>query len=96
MLVPADQRHCATCACPKCALGYDVTEGLDLKPVERFVRVIKREKLACPGHPENGVTTGPVAQRIVPGGKLSDAFIVDVLLKKYLLHQPLYRQSQSL
>jgi transposase len=21
ILVPADQRHCATCACPKCALG---------------------------------------------------------------------------
>ena len=96
ILVPADQRHCATCACPKCALGYDVTEVLDLKPVELFVRVIKREKLACPVHPENGVTTGPVAQRIVPGGKLSDTFIVDVLLKKYLLHQPLYRQSQSL
>ena len=96
LLVPAAERHCATCACPKCALGYDVTEVLDLKPVELFVRVIKREKLACPAHPENGVSTGPVAERIVPGGKLSDAFIVDVLLKKYQLHQPLYRQSQAL
>jgi transposase len=96
ILVPADQRHCATCACPKCALGYDVSEVLDLKPVELFVRVIKREKLACPAHPETGVSTGPLAERIVPGGKLSDAFIVAVLLKKYLLHQPLYRQSQAL
>ena len=69
---------------------------LDLKPVELFVRVIKREKLACPAHPENGVSAGPVGERIVPGGKLSDAFIVDVLLKKYQLHQPLYRQSQAL
>jgi transposase len=94
--VPADQRHCTTCGCPKCALGHDVTEVLDLKPVELFVRVIKREKLACPAHPENGVSTGPVGERIVPGGKLSDAFIVDVLLKKYQLHQPLYRQSQAL
>lgn len=94
--VPAAERHCATCGCPKCALGYDVSEVLDLKPVELFVRVIKREKLACPAHPENGVSTGPVAGRIVPGGKLSDAFIVDALLKKYQLHQPLYRQSQAL
>ena len=94
--VPAEDRHCATCGCPKCALGHDVTEVLDLKPVELFVRVIKREKLACPAHPENGVSTGPVGERIVPGGKLSDAFIVDVLLKKYQLHQPLYRQSQAL
>jgi transposase len=94
--VPADQRHCATCGCPKCAIGHDVTEVLDIKPVELFVRVIKREKLACPAHPEAGVSTGPAAERIVPGGKLSDAFIIDVLLKKYLLHLPLYRQSQSL
>ena len=96
ILVPAAERHCATCACPKCAMGYDVTEVLDLKPVELFVRVIKREKLACPAHPEKGVSTGPLKERIVPGGKLSDAFIVDVLLKKYQLHQPLYRQSQAL
>ena len=96
LLVPADQRHCATCACPKCGIGYDVTEVLDLKPVELFVRVIKREKLVCPAHPENGVATGPLGARIVPGGKLSDAFIVDVMLKKYQLHQPLYRQSQAL
>ena len=96
ILVPAGQRHCATCACEKCALGFDTTEVLDLKPVELFVRVIKREKLACPAHPENGVSTGPLGERIIPGGKLSDAFIVDALLKKYQLHQPLYRQSQAL
>jgi len=94
--VPAAERHCATCGCPKCGIGHDVTEVLDLKPVELFVRVIKREKLACPVHPENGVNTGPLGERIVPGGKLSDAFIVDALLKKYQLHQPLYRQSQAL
>jgi transposase len=96
ILVPAAERHCATCGGPQCAIGHDLTEVLDLKPVELFVRVIKREKLACPAHPENGVSTGPAAERIVPGGKLSDAFIVDVLLKKYQLHQPLYRQSQAL
>jgi transposase len=94
--VPAEERRCATCGGPKCSLGHDVAEVLDLKPVELFVRVVKREKLACPAHPENGVATGPAAERIVPGGKLSDAFIIDVLLRKYQLHLPLYRQSQSL
>jgi transposase len=93
--VPEAQRHCPTCQCPKCCLGYDVSEVLDLKPVELFVRVIKTEKLACPAHPENGVASAPAAARIVPGGKLSDAFLIDVLLKKYQLHQPLYRQSEA-
>jgi len=94
--VPAEERHCAPCGGPKCGLGHDVTEVLDLKPVELFVRVIKREKLACPAHPEAGVSSGPAAERSVPGGKLSDAFIIDVLLKTYRLHLPLYRQSQAL
>ena len=94
--VPDDQRHCETCCCPKCCIGYDVAEVLDLKPVELFVRVIKTEKLACPAHPEEGITAGASAPRIVPGGKLSDAFLIDVLLKKYQQHLPLYRQSQTL
>ena len=94
--VPEEERHCATCGCAKCGIGYDVAEVLDLKPVELFVRVIKTEKLACPAHPENGVASGPAAARIVPGGKLSDAFLIDALLKKYQLHQPLYRQSEAL
>ena len=94
--VPDQERHCATCGCPKCCIGHDVAEVLDMKPVELFVRVIKTEKLACPAHPENGVTSGPAAARIVAGGKLSDAFLIDALLKKYQLHQPLYRQSEAL
>ncbi len=80
--VPADQRHCATCGGAKCSLGHDVTEVLDLKPVELFVRVIKREKLACPRHPDEGVAMGPNPDRIIPGGKLTDAFLTDVTLKK--------------
>lgn len=46
--VPESERHCATCGCAKCSLGHDVAEVLDLQPVELFVRVIQREKLACP------------------------------------------------
>ena len=94
--MPESERHCATCGCAKCALGFDVTEVLDLEPVKLFVRVIKREKLACPKHPDGGVAMGPAAERIIPGGKLSDAFIIAVTLKKYLDHLPLFRQSGML
>jgi hypothetical protein len=36
--VPDDQRHCPTCQCHECCLGYDVSEVLDLKPADLFVR----------------------------------------------------------
>jgi transposase len=96
ILVPESERHCATCGCAKCKLGFDVTEVLDLEPVKLFVRVIKREKLACSKHPEGGVAMGPAPDRIIPGGKFSDAFIADVTLKKYLDHNPLFRQAAAL
>lgn len=96
VLVPGDQRHCVPCGCPKCSIGFDVTEVLDLKPAELFVRVIRREKLACPRHPDDGVAMPAPAQRIIPGGKLADAFIIEVIVRKYLDHLPLYRQSEAL
>jgi transposase len=59
--------------------------------------VIKREKLACRHCPEGGVATAASAgQQIVEKGKLSDAVVVDVLLKKYGDHLPLYRQAAIL
>ena len=67
ILVPADQRHGATCGCAKCVIGHAVTEVLDLKPVARFVRVIQREQLACPRHPEAGVAMGPAPDASSPG-----------------------------
>jgi transposase len=67
-------------------IGYEEKEVLDMEPVRYLVRVIKREKLACP---EGGVVTvaagGP---KIVEKGKLSDAVVVDVPIKKYLSHLP--------
>ncbi len=95
LLVPEALRHCVPCGCPKCCVSYDVTEVLDMKPVELFVRVIKKEKLACSRHPEDGVAMPAAPNRIIPGGKLSDAFITEVMLRKYLDHQPLYRQREA-
>jgi transposase len=78
-------------------IGYEEKEVLDLEPARYFVRVIKREKLACRKCPEGGVVTAAAGgPKIVEKGKLSDAVVVDVLIKKYLSHLPLYRQAADL
>ena len=70
---------------------------LEIEPARYFVRVIKREKLACHKCPEGGVVTAAAGgPKIVEKGKLSDAVVVDVLIKKYLSHLPLYRQAADL
>jgi len=48
-------------------------EVLDMEPARYFVRVIKREKLACRKCPEGGVVTAAAGgPKIVEKGKLSD------------------------
>lgn len=95
--VEGSQRLCPCCGKERCVIGHEEKEVLDLEPLKYFVRVIKRQKMACKSCEEGGVATAPVAgPRIVEKGKLSDAMVVDVILKKYGDHCPLYRQEAIL
>jgi transposase len=69
---------------------------LDLQPAEYFVKVIKREKRACGECEEMGVSTAPAPAKIIEKGKASDRLVVDILVKKYSDHQPLYRQCVAI
>ncbi len=95
--VASEQRKCPCCGEERHLIGYEEKEELDLEPIKYFVRVIKREKLACPKCPEAGVETASISQeQIIEKSKLSNKVIVDVLIKKYAEHLPLYRQEASL
>ncbi|HET7238410.1 MAG TPA: IS66 family transposase, partial [Terrimicrobiaceae bacterium] len=95
--VEGEERLCVCCGKQRCCIGYEEKEVLEIEPARYFVRVIKREKLACHQCPEGGVVTAAAGgPRIVEKGKLSDAVVVDVLIKKYLSHLPLYRQAADL
>lgn len=97
IVVEGEERLCVCCGKQRGCIGYEEKEVLEIEPARYFVRVIKREKLACHQCPEGGVVTAAVrGPRIVEKGKLSDAVVVDVLIKKYLSHLPLYRQAADL
>jgi transposase len=91
----------AQCQCGKCGrqthmIGYETAEVLDMKPIEFFVTVIKREKRACGHCIKNGVETAPVLSRIAPKSLFSDAVTIDFVVKKYCDATPLYRQQATL
>ncbi len=95
--VEAENRACPCCGGERHIIGYEEKEELDIEPIKYLVRVIKREKLACPKCPEAGVETAPIRDKqIIEKSKLSSAVIVDVLIKKYAEHTPLYRQEAIL
>jgi transposase len=89
------------CTCPKCGaerpvIGYETREELACEPAKFYVRVIKREKRGSHCQEEQGVATAPAPAQIVPKGKLSNEFIIEVLVRKYQLHLPVYRQCAAL
>jgi transposase len=93
---PADELHCPHCQKEKSLIGYETAEQLDVEPAVYFVRVIKREKRACHDCPEGGVSTAPCPARIIPKGKLADQFVIDLILRKFDEHLPVYRQCAVL
>lgn len=88
-----EQCNCGKCGQQTTVIGYEEAEVLDVRPVEYFVRVIKREKRACRDCEEQGVQTAPVPERIVAKSVLSDQLIVETLVGKYCASLPLYRQQ---
>lgn len=96
-MIASQERTCPGCGGARHVVGYEEREILDLEPLKYFVRVIKREKLACRQCPDAGVITAPVVgPKIVEKGKLSDAVVVDVLIKKYASHLPVFRQQADM
>jgi len=91
-----DDCRCRQCGAQRPVIGYETREELGCEPAKFFVNVIKREKRGSHCLPEQGVATAPVPPRIVPKGKLADAFIIEVLAQKYQQHNPVYRQLAAL
>lgn len=95
--IASQDRVCPCCGEARCVIGYEEKEILDLEPAKYFVRVIKREKLACKRCPDAGVVTAAAGgPQIIEKGKLSDAMVVDIVIKKYGSHLPVYRQQADL
>ena len=72
-----------------CRIGYEEKEVLTRNWPRYFVRVITRERLACRKCPEGEFHGCSRRPQDPEKGKLSDAVVVDVLIKKYLPHLPL-------
>lgn len=86
----------AVCACcsdhpPLVQVGEDLCEKLVKLPVQYEVHVHVYPQMACQRCHE-GVTSAPRQDNSL---KADVSVIADVVVKKYLEHQPLYRQQQA-
>lgn len=98
--LPRDERRLeSACHCPDCQselthIGDDVSEILDVVPLSfRVIRVV-RPKFSCSACSK--LVQAPAPQRVIPKGLASANLLTQVMIDKYLDHQPLYRQAERM
>ena len=98
--LPREEKHIdAPCQCPAChgelsAIGEDVSEMLDVVPASYRVIRIVRPKFSCKQC--DTVVQGAAPERVIKKGLASAALLTQVIVDKYLDHQPLYRQAERM
>lgn len=98
--LPREERRVeAACQCPDCQgdlthIGDDVSEMLDVVPASYRVIRIVRPKFNC--RHCNTLVQGAAPERVIKRGLPSAALITQVMVDKYLDHQPLYRQAERM
>ena len=86
-------RTCPCCNGDLHVIGEDVSERLDVVPVQFRVLVTRRPRYGCRGCDEAGVIQAPAPSFVVDQGIPTDALVAQVVVSKYADHCPLYRQS---
>jgi transposase len=94
--LPEDARRCPTCAGELTAMRDQHEESEEITVVQRqFVLLThRRQKYRC--RCEATVVTAPGPPKLIPGGRYSVDFAVEVAASKYLEHLPLERQVRSM
>jgi transposase len=90
--LPETERSCGHCGGTLQAMGAQVEESEEITVVERSFRLVRhqRQKYRC--RCNGNVVTAPGPVRLIPGGRYSPEFAVEVAINKYLDHAPLERQ----
>lgn len=84
------------CDCPQCGqelvqIGEHVSEKLDVKPLEFFVRRDIYPQYAC--RPCGHIVAEPVAPAIIDRGLAAPGLLAQIAIQKHADHLPLYRQE---
>ena len=83
---------CACCGSDRLAkLGEDVTETLEAIPRKLWVRQTVREKFSCRDCEK--ISQAPAPFHVIARGHAGASVLAMILYDKYVLHQPLNRQS---
>lgn len=91
--LPSQERVCPACEGTLEAMGEQAEESEEITVVQRRFVLVQRRRLKYRCRCNSAVVTAPAPLRLIPGGRYSPEFAVEVAISKYLDHLPLQRQS---
>ena len=74
----------------------DTSDRLERIPGKLIIQRLVRPVYVCKDQPFAAPEQAPVPPQIIEGGSLGVQLMADIVLGKYLYHQPLYRQAKAL
>jgi transposase len=91
--IEPEETCCPCCRTQMHKIGEDESQRLDVIPAQLRVLVTHRPKYACRAC-AGAVVQSPAPERLIKAGLPTEALVAFVLVAKYFLHLPLYRQAQ--
>ena len=94
--LPSVEKACPACGGDVAPMGEQYEESEEITLVRRSYEIIKhrRRKYRCSCN--GAVVTAPAPPRLVPGGRYSTEFAVEVAADKYVNHLPMDRQRKMM
>ena len=93
--ITEEEKGCLNCGNEKKVVGEQVSEQLQMKPIEFYVERTVRLSYGC-ACGEAGITTAEVPTQIYPKSVLGDTVIAQIIASKYCDALPFYRQERIL
>jgi transposase len=94
--IPESEKVCPLTGSQRPCIGQDVSEQLEMEPIQFFVRRIIRLKYGSFDGGTGGVVTAPVPFQIYPKSLLGHSVIAQIITNKYCDALPFYRQEHVL
>lgn len=94
--IPEEEKVCPETGKPLRVLGTAVTEILEIEPPKFFVVRYERPQYVCVDHPEEGVTSMTLPNRVIDKGIAGESLLTYILTSKFIDHMPLERVCKAL
>ena len=90
------ERVCPACEGTLEEMGDQADESEEITVVKRHFVLVQRRRQKYRCRCNGAVVTTPAPPKLIPGGRYSPEFAVEVAVGKYLDHSPLERQSRTM